>query len=397
MTAGSKVSFPAENLQLAGQLAGNAGRLEVIDPRLGALNGLGVAAAFDLQYDRGRLRVVNSNATITAGRPVVSVEAVQAFTVNLATGDVVPSGDRQELVRISLDGVPITWIRALLPGFELGGDEVRGELVAALRGKGRVWLRTASPLSVRGLAISHGGRVVLPPCDLSLDAEVEHSAEGTDVRLARLNIAAATGDQLDARGKIAVKPDGAISIEAGFDASLPALVRASLPAGPVVARGSLALSRSGGIIQVDRMEAHLATADARPLADLSSPGGFRIDCDRRQIAPMTGASGDVLRVSYGRIPLDVREPWSDFLELKGELTGGEFTLRAEGGKLSAAGVAPLRMEKVSAMGGGVTWFKDLAVEFFRSLNLYHWLVPYRGRCFSFLSRFRTCSQMSCSR
>jgi hypothetical protein len=60
--------------------------------------------------------------------------------------------------------------------------------------------------------------------------------------------------------------------------------------------------------------------------------------------------------------VDVRKPWLDFLELKGELIAGEFVLRAEGEGLRLAGVAPLRLENVSATGGGMTWLKDLVVE-----------------------------------
>jgi hypothetical protein len=357
-----EVNFAGKNLQLAGRLSGNASRLDFVDPRLREINGLGATGTFDLRYDRRQLRVADLTVQIAAGKPVLSVRAVQAFTVDLATGDIAPSGSLRELVHINLDGVPVNWIRSFFPGIELSGDEIEGELVAALHGAGRVWLRTISPLSVHGLALSQGGRIVLRARDVRLDAEVEHSREGTGVQLTKLSVATATGDQLDGRGVLTVKPGGDISAQASFDASLPSGSRSCLVAGPMIAHGSVALAESGGIIQVDRVEAHLSTIGGRPLVDLTSPGGFRIDPRRRQITTLTGIPGEVLRVKYGRIPLDVWKPCPDFLELKGELIAGELVLRAEGEGLRLAGVAPLRLENVSATGGGMTWLKDLVVE-----------------------------------
>src|SRR5208283_368117 len=96
-----------KNLQLAGRLSGNASRLDFVDPRLREITGLGATGTFDLRYDRRQLRVADLTARITAGPPVLSVRAVQAFTVNLATGAVTPSGAQRELVHINLDGVPV--------------------------------------------------------------------------------------------------------------------------------------------------------------------------------------------------------------------------------------------------------------------------------------------------
>ncbi len=357
-----EVSFLAGTQQLSGRLTGNASRLEVIDPRLRELDGLGVGVTFDLRHDRGQLRVADLAAEVKAGKPVLSVQAVQAFTVNLATGDIAPSGAQRELVRINLAGVPMAWIRSFFPGVGLSGEQIEGQLVAALHGAGRVWLQTTSALSVHGFAISQGGRVVLPASDLSLDAEVERSRDGTRVRLTNLSFTTAAGDQLDGQGELAVKPDRTIAVQASFDATLPTLARTYVPAGPLIAHGSTAFSRSGEVIQVDRMEAHLATADGRPLVDLFSPEGFRVVPSRRQITTLTGKPGEVFRVKYGRIPLDVREPWSGFVELKGELTDGEFVLRMEGEGLRMAAASPFRLEGVSATGGGVTLLRDLVVE-----------------------------------
>ena len=357
-----EASFSSGNLQLAGRLAGGAGRLEVVDPRLRELDGLGATAAFDLRYERGRLRVADLAATVTAGRPVLSVQAAQAFTVDLGTGAVTPSGGQRELVRIGLEGVPMSWIRPFLPALGLSGDAITGEVVAAVHGADRVWLRTVLPLAVHGLAVRRGAAIILPTSDVSLDAEVEHSPEGTRVRLAGLTAVAATGDRLEGRGELSVAPDGAVSAQASFDASLPTLLQEHVPAGPLAARGSMALARSGDVVEVERMEAHLATADGRPLLDLVAPDGFRVGPRRGEIATRGGAAGEVLRVSYGPMPLDQLGPWDGLLVFKGELAGGGFALRAEDGRLWIDGAAPLRLEKISAAGGETALAKDLAVE-----------------------------------
>ena len=68
-----------------------------------------------------------------------------------------PSGGQRELVRIGLEGVPMSWIRPFLPALGLSGDEITGEVVAAVHGADRVWLRTVLPLS-RARARGPAGR-----------------------------------------------------------------------------------------------------------------------------------------------------------------------------------------------------------------------------------------------
>jgi hypothetical protein len=358
-----EINFSAQNLKLAGRLAGNASGLKAIDPRLCALKNLAATAAFDLRYDRTELQVASLTARITAGKPVLSVHAVQAFAVNLNTGEITPSGAQRELVRINLDGVPVGWVQSFFPGYELSGNEIEGELVAALHGAGRVWLRTASPLSVRGLAIKRGGRILMPSSDLRVDAEVEHSREGTRLELTNLDVMTGAGDQIDGHGEFSVKHDQSMSGQASFKATLPTLLQAEVPAGPLIAHGSIAMSRSGNVIQVDRMETHLATADGRPLVDLTSPEAFRIDTDLRRITAVKGAGADVLRVKFGRMPLVVPQGCVGSFGLNGELIGGQFAFRAEGGgEVRFSAPSPLRLDNVSISGGGHALFNGLGIE-----------------------------------
>jgi hypothetical protein len=360
-----EVNSTTLDVRLAGRLTGDANRLEVVDSRLRELGRLGATAAFDVESNGDQVHATELKVNITGRRPVLTLQTVQAFTVKLATGETVAEDAQRELVRIALDGLPVAWVRPLLPGFEVAGDEIRGEFVASMRTADKVWLRTTSPLTVRGLAVSRAGRLLLSPSDVSLQADVENSQSETRIRLGGLTLTTAAGDRLEVKGELAMKAGAearAISAQAEFDANLPALLAAFAPIGPVTAHGSVALSESGDMIQVDRLDARVATPEGRLLLDLSSPQAFRVNPVRRQITAVAGRSGEVLRVKYGRMPLSQLDAFCSGLELGGELAEGELVVRTDGEKLQFAMAAPMRLDKLTAGADGQTWLKDLTVE-----------------------------------
>jgi hypothetical protein len=360
-----EADFTTLDVSLAGRLTGDANRLEIVDPRLRELGTLGAAAAFNVEFGRGELRVTELGVDINGPSPVLSLHAVQPFTVNLMSGETTAAGAQRELVQITLDGVPAKWARPLFPGLDVSGGEISGELVAALHGTGRMWLRTASPLSVRGFAMDQTSPVRLPPTDIKLDAEVEYSAGETRVRVTGFDVTTLPGDRLDGKGELVVKPGKdslEVSVRAEFDASLPALLEGCVPVGGTTARGVVALSRSDEVVQVDRIEAQLMARDGRSLLDLSSPEAFRIDLARRQVMAVKGGPGEVLRVKYGRMPLRLTSAGFSSLELKAELAAGQCVVRTEANGLRVAMVGPLRLEKLSAEAGDQAWLKDVTIE-----------------------------------
>ena len=360
-----EANFTTLDVSLAGRLTGDANRLEMVDPRLSELGTLGVAAAFNVEFGRGELRVTELGVDINGPNPVLSLHAVQAFTVNLRTGETSAAGAQRELLQIALDGVPATWARPLFPGFEVSGGEISGQLVAALHGARQLWLRTASPLSVRGFAMNQTGWLRLPSADIRLDAEVEYSAAETRLRVTDLGLTARAGDRFGGRGELIVKSgkdSPEISLRADFDASLPTLFNGYVPVGGLTAAGAVALSQSGGVVQVDRIEAQVRAADGHSLLDLSSTGAFQIDPAHLQVLTVGGAPGEVLRMKYGRMPVRVAPAGLGAFQLDAELAAGQCVVRTEAEGLRIALAGPLRLEKVSADVGAQAWLRNVTVE-----------------------------------
>ncbi len=358
-----EVNSATRDVRLAGRLAGEVDQLEVVDRRLRELGKLSTATSFDLDYGRGHVQVSELVAHITGRKPVLSLHAIQPFSIELASHKLAAANPEKELLEVTVEGLPLAWIRPFTPAFDVEGDEVRGGFVASLHG-GRVWLRTTSPLTVRGLAVAQAGRVLLPASDVSVEAEIEHSKEETRIKVGKLGLETAADDWLNARGEMSLRSGAksATTMQASFEAILPTLLAAYAPVGPVEAHGAVAWSLSSGTMQVDRLDAHVFTPEGRALLELSSDEAFRFNLAEWNFATLSGRSGEVLRVKIGRIPLGVLRPYLDSLELQGDIMPGELAVRTQGETLHAAAAAPLRVERFSAINAGRVMVRDLTIE-----------------------------------
>ena len=359
-----EVDSASWDVRLAGRLTGDLNRLEVIEPRLRELGRLGATAAFDVECNGDHVHATELTLDVSGRRPVLSLQTVQPFTVKLATGETVAEDAQRELVRVALQGMPVAWLRPFISGLEVTGDEITGEFVASMRTADTVRLRTTQPLVVHGLAVARAGHRLLPPSDIRLQAEVENSRGAARLRLGGLGLATAAGDRVELKGELTRTAGAApaITAQGEIDASLPTLLAACAPVGPVTVHGSIAFSRSGGTIQVDRLEGRVATPEGRLLVGLSSSQPFRVDPAHRLITTVAGTPGEVLQIKYGRVPLSQLGFASGPLELSGELAEGGLVVRTDGGKLQVAATAPMRVEKLAVGAGGQAWLANLSAE-----------------------------------
>jgi hypothetical protein len=358
-----EVDSATGDVRLAGRLAGDVDQLEVVDQRLRELGKLRTAATFDLDYGRGHAQVSELVAHITGRKPALSLHAIQPFSVELATHKLAAANPEKELLEITIEGLPLTWLRPFTPGFDVEGDEIKGGFVASLHGE-RVWLRTTSPLTVQGFTVAQGGRVLLPASDVSIEAEIEHSKEETRIKVGEVGLETAADDWLNARGELNLRSGAkpATTMQASFEAILPTLLAAYAPIGPVEAHGAVAWSLAGGTLQVDRLDAHVLTPEGRALLELSSDEAFRFNLAEWNFATLSGHSGEVLRVKVGRIPLTVLRPYLNSLDLQGDILPGELAVRTQGDTLHATAAAPLRIEKFTALNAGRVMVRDLVIE-----------------------------------
>ena len=349
----------ARAVRLTGRLAGDVSQLEVLDPRLQAVGRLGATAAFDLEYGGGAVRISQLVVGVNGPKPVLSVEAIQPFSLDLASHTLTATDPRRELLQVNLEGLPVSWARPFVSAVELAGEEIKGTLAASLH-EGQMWVRTTAPLTLKGLTLARSGRVVLPASDVRIEAGWEQARTATRIRLDALTLETGAGDRIDARGELNLA--SGTTLRAEFTAALPALLSGYAPVGPVHGRGTVACTLSAGRVRCDHLEVHLATPDGRPLADLTSPTAFQFDRDRGLVAAASGETGEVLRLAFGRLPVAIFHPEGGGCRLGGELQPGELRAQSEPGELRVMAAAPLRVTQFSIGGREGAWVRDLAVE-----------------------------------
>jgi len=349
--------------RLTGRISGDCGQLDFLDPRLHAVGRLTAGAAFDVEYGRGEARISRLVANVSGAKPVLSLEAIQPFSLDLRSRELTAADLQRELLRITLEGVPVAWVRPFVTAVDLAGGELKGTLAASLH-EGRIRVHTVAPLTVKGLAVAAAGRVLLPAGDLRIEAGLERAAESTRLRLDALAVETPAGDRIDARGELDIGggTPAVRTLRADFEAVLPALLAGCARVGPVHARGALACTISGDAVRVDHLEAHLATPDGRPLADLTSETAFAFDRARGLVAAAAGETGEVLRLNLGRLPVAAFQPWCGAWRPEGELLPGELRAQSDPTGLRVAAPAPLRVAQFSLSGPGGAWVREVTVE-----------------------------------
>ena len=347
--------------RLAGRLSGSCSRLEVVDARLREFDGLSVATNFDVDYDGNRVRVVDLLAKVSGRKPLLTLQSIQPFALELSTHQLLAADPQKELLRAEVEGLPVSWLRPFLPaGLAIEGGELTGAFGAAVRDQS-LWLHTLTPLGVERLAVTSGGRVLLPASDLTLQADVEHSRHATRVQLQRLSLRTATGDALDAQGELETKTGG-VAGRASVEGRLPALLAAYAPVGPVQARGSTEFSVAGNTVHIDQLALSVLTMEGRTMVSLTTAEAFSFDTASRQLTTASGRPGEVLRLQLDQVPLAFLQPWLGGLDVGGDVADGGLSLSTRAGRLSLATVSPWRLEGVALGGGGRRWLQGLTVE-----------------------------------
>ncbi|MEO6005174.1 MAG: hypothetical protein ABIZ04_19610 [Opitutus sp.] len=176
-----------EEVHASGRLNASADRIEVFLPELSAIGAISLAADFDILQHARLLRIERLNATVTGSKPVATVRALQSFEFNLATGELRVADPAQELLGITLNGVPVAWVRPFTGDYELSGGDLQGEFAASAR-EGGLALRAKAPLTVKGLSLSSAGKPVLAGVDASLNASADYTPGGWQAEVLDLNL-----------------------------------------------------------------------------------------------------------------------------------------------------------------------------------------------------------------
>ncbi len=169
-------------LRAEGALEATAERLEAIAPELASIGPVRVSADFDVA-SRGSLLHVNRFAAAFAGAaPVAQIAALQGWEWDRRTGELRVAEPGQDLLRVSLAGLPWGWLEPWGAGWVVRGEPLAGEFLATARG-GRFAVRTTRPLAAAALSVLRDGRPVLSGVEALLSGSAEYTPQGWQAEL----------------------------------------------------------------------------------------------------------------------------------------------------------------------------------------------------------------------
>jgi hypothetical protein len=171
------------DVHAAGKLRASADRLGAVARALAPLGHVDLVADFDMARLASSLRVARLDTTLSGASPVAAVRALQSFEFNTSTGVLRVANPTDDLVGISVRGVPLSWLRGVMPRLELAGGDVQGELVMRAE-EGRLVLRTRAPLTTSGASLSVSGRSLASGLELTAFVLGDYAPQGWQFQLA---------------------------------------------------------------------------------------------------------------------------------------------------------------------------------------------------------------------
>jgi hypothetical protein len=219
------VDASTRDIHALGKIKASADRLGVVAGDLAALGRVDLAADFDFARVGPSLRVDRLETSLSGAAPVAAVRALQPFEFNTATGELKVARPAGDLVGISVQGVPLSWLTGAMPGIVLGGSDARGELVVRAE-EGRLALRTRAPLTAAGFSLASGGRPIAAGLEISAFVLADYAPQGWQVQLAPFEIRSDGIKMLSLEARLGslAGADQAVKAAGSWSASLPSLL-----------------------------------------------------------------------------------------------------------------------------------------------------------------------------
>ncbi len=350
---------------LQGGLTADVSRLEALEPAWRPIGAVKATAQFDLVATAGVARLNQLDLTLAGDQPVLSLSAARAAEIHfkerrLSLGGATPG----EAISLTLQGLPLAWVRPFVPTVDVSGGLVTGQL--AINGESdHLTLRAVQPLRVSQLTVVEAGRLLLAKADVALDFDAVLTKTALSAEIRRFSLATPAGDSLAATASLSlpVGPNPPITVSGTYTADLPTLLAPWLPLGRVKAAGDADFTLAGQKIELRRL--HTRATDAAGLdlfkADALRPLVFDLATRRVEVAGATGAT-DLLRLSLGRLPLAVLPLTEPGTKLGGVVAAGEWVLAQDGEKLTVRTPSPVRLADVSLAEQGRVALTGLQIE-----------------------------------
>lgn len=215
-----------QEIHASGNFEATLDKLEAFNPALSAVGLIRLKGDFDGVQQGQILRIARFSAEVAGVKPIVSMVALQAIELHPSTGELKVADPTKDLFRFKLEGLPLAWVQAFVPGFTIRGDDLRGEMVASAR-NGGLTVHSLSPLRVVGLTVSKEASPLIQSVDLSLDLTADYSPNGwqADVTELSLRTSGQTWATVSAKAGQPAGKDQPLKATGQYQFDLPAALR----------------------------------------------------------------------------------------------------------------------------------------------------------------------------
>lgn len=276
-------------LHASGQLKASANRLEAVRPELSAVGPVDLTADFDVLQHGDSLRVDRLEAKLSAAAPVAIVRALQPFEFNLGTAELRVADPAQDLLGLTLTGVPAGWAQPFLGELKLTAGDIQGEFAGSAR-EGGLALRTRRPLTVTGLSLTKADAALVQGLDVALSASADYTPQGWQTQIVELSVRhdGVLLLSMDAKAGRLAGANQAIKATGRWSADLPGWLAQPVVAGKLaLATGSAQGEFSASVDGTKSIEAKLA------LLNMVAAGKERLPVVRTELRSDITAEGKV--------------------------------------------------------------------------------------------------------
>lgn len=261
-------------IKTAGSLDASLDKLSALQPGFAELGRLTVAAGFDVATQGDTVNLQKLDVRVAGAKPVLTIIALQSVSFNTATRVLTAANPAAELLRITLDGLPLVWAKPFLGDLALAGEDVRGAF-AVTAADGGFAVRPAAPIALGKLSVTQAGRPLVRDLDIALSTEADYSPKGWTAQVTDLSVRNADATLLKVTAKAAQAigaTDQPLTATGTYEISLPAVLAQPVAAGTALLRQGVARGDfTASLAKISSATLTLQLADLVAADDLSSP------------------------------------------------------------------------------------------------------------------------------
>lgn len=276
VTGTGKVSSDVSGLRpaVSGDIQIQLDRLEDIAGATAGVGPINLTTRFDISKLGNRLRIRELSLTVAQDAPVITMQALQEFSVDTQSGELSEEQAGNDLVAIAISDLPMKWVQPLVPDFKLQGGAWSGEW-RVTKNEDLVSVRPVQALTASRVDLDQAGVAILQMVDLSIAAGGSHGPAGWQADLLELWVSREGRSLIKLNGKAecAAAADSVIKLTGTYESDLRAiLAQPWAPPALSVTSGWIRGEVSGVISETREIEATLGISDLRTTGVQALPG-----------------------------------------------------------------------------------------------------------------------------